>query len=59
MVRPKVDMIGRTFGRLTVVEQTEGKQKDRQAWYLGRCQRGNRIDCELWMSAGRHDAEKK
>lgn len=43
MVRPKVDMIGRTFGRLTVVEQTEGKQKDRQAWYLCRCQCGKRI----------------
>ena len=43
MIRPKVDMIGRTFGRLTVVEQTEGKQKDRQAWYLCRCQCGKRI----------------
>ena len=33
MVQPKITMVGRTYGRLTVLEQAEPLKKDRQAWY--------------------------
>lgn len=42
MVRPKVDMIGKTFGHLTVIKQVEGKKQDRLAWYLCSCRCGNK-----------------
>lgn len=43
MVQPKITMIGRTYGRLTVLEQAEPLKKDRQAWYRCRCACGGEI----------------
>lgn len=43
MVQPKIQMIGKTFGRLTVLEQAEALKKERQAWYLCSCQCGKKI----------------
>lgn len=42
MVQPKVPMIGKQFGRLEVIEQTEApKENSREAWYRCKCQCGN------------------
>lgn len=44
MIKPKVEMIGKEFGRLKVIRQMEVSTKsDRQAWYLCRCQCGSEI----------------
>lgn len=43
MVQPKITMVGRTYGRLTVLEQAEPLKKDRQAWYRCRCDCGGEI----------------
>ena len=43
MVQPKIQMIGKTFGRLTVLEQAEALKKERQAWYL--CSAGRKLQC--------------
>lgn len=42
MIKPKIDMIGKVFGRLQVIEQVEAPKKDsREIWYLCRCLCGN------------------
>ena len=43
MVQPKIQMIGKTFGRLTVLEQAEALKKERQACYLCSCKCGKKI----------------
>lgn len=37
-----MNIVGKTYGRLTVVQQAE-KDKERQAWYLCKCQCGKEI----------------
>lgn len=45
MTQPRVPMVGKTFGRLTVVEQapTPAGKTGREAWYRCRCQCGGEI----------------
>ena len=72
MVQPKITMVGRTYGRLTVLEQAEPLKKDRQAWYRCRCDCGGKITvrgpgylsqwkyCKLWLpAAGENGKEEK
>lgn len=42
MIKPRIDMIGKTFGRLEVIKQVESPKGSAQgAWYCCRCQCGN------------------
>ena len=70
MVQPKITMVGRTYGRLTVLEQAEPLKKDRQAWYRCRCDCGGEITvrgnqssqwkyCKLWLPAAGENEEEK
>ena len=44
MVQAKVPMLGKQFGRLTVIEQVEAPQANsREAWYRCQCQCGNSV----------------
>lgn len=45
MTQPRVPMVGKTFGRLTVVEQAPAPagKTGREAWYRCRCQCGGEI----------------
>lgn len=44
MITPRIPMVGKNFGRLTVVKQIENpKGKSREAWYECECECGGRI----------------
>lgn len=44
MIKPKINMIGKVFGRLQVEQQVPSPRKtSHEAWYLCRCQCGNTI----------------
>lgn len=44
MTNPKIDMIGKVFGRLQVMKQVDSpKENAREAWYFCHCQCGNSI----------------
>ncbi len=44
MITPKINMIGKTFGRLQVIKQVEAPQEaSREAWYFCLCQCGNTL----------------
>lgn len=44
MIKPRIDMIGKEFGRLKVIKQVESPKKDsREAWYICNCLCGGTI----------------